>query len=138
MIPILSEVCRYVCETQAAGNTRDLALRETGQRGADDDQAPFAGSFMPIGGIALHISRDGNPAPAVDGRFFCTFPLPESPLSLTGLPVHINAYAKLCRNTFAPKFNRSPFWDRSFLATLGHEQARIRKLATHFRCVRTG
>lgn len=49
--------------------------------------------FLPWGGVAAHVSRNGKPA-QLKGRAFCFLPLPVE----TGLPVHVNGYFELSAN----------------------------------------
>ena len=75
-----------VCSTLAAGESREKAV--------DPAFRHFA-ALTPLGSVALHLARDGQTAPPVDGQDFCCFPVGRK----TGLPVHINGMFALPRDT---------------------------------------
>lgn len=50
--------------------------------------------FIPWGGVAAHLKRNGDPPSCVVGNAFCFLPLPAE----TGLPIHINGYFELSAN----------------------------------------
>jgi sacsin len=76
-----------VCAGIGGGGARDFAC----------DERHRHLKFMPWGGVAAHIGRNGalsSPLPPLKGNAFCFLPLPV----LTGMPVHINALFELSSN----------------------------------------
>ena len=74
-----------ICSTLGAGESRELAV--------DPKLRHFPG-LVPVGSVAVHVARDGQPAPPVDGQEFCCFPVGRK----TGLPVHIHGLFVLPQN----------------------------------------
>ena len=60
------------------------------------DPANAAMKFIPWGGAAIHLRRDGAPvrAAARAGHAFCFLPLPVE----VGMPAHLNGYFELSSN----------------------------------------
>ena len=74
-----------VCVALGGGRCREMAANESYRHM----------KFIPWGGVAAHISRNGQPAaPMQSGSAFCFLPLPVS----TGMPVHVNGYFELSAN----------------------------------------
>jgi len=73
-----------ICTALGGGECRQIACKEEYRHL----------KFLPWGGVAAHLKRDGNHVMELSGNAFCFLPLPAE----TGLPVHINGYFELSAN----------------------------------------
>ncbi len=73
-----------VCVALGGGGCRDMAC----------DEKYRHMKFLPWGGVAAHLNRNGEDAPKTRGGAFCFLPLPVE----TGMPVHVNGYFELSAN----------------------------------------
>ncbi|KAG5176706.1 hypothetical protein JKP88DRAFT_265343 [Tribonema minus] len=96
-----------VCVQLGAGRARAFAC--------DPQQRDL--KFLPWGGVAAHLTRNGKPIERTRGKAFCFLPLPVD----AGLPVHVNGYFELSSN-------RRDIWFGEDLAGEGRRRSEWNRL----------
>uniref|UniRef100_A0ABI7Y251 Ubiquitin-like domain-containing protein n=1 Tax=Felis catus TaxID=9685 RepID=A0ABI7Y251_FELCA len=98
-----------------AQKTSWLVCNSVGGRGISGKLDSLADElkFVPIIGIAMSLSRDGDEEGAtadLSGKAFCFLPLPPGEESKTGLPVHISGFFGLTDNRRSIKWRELDQW----------------------------